>query len=130
MRAAPRALPPYSHCARERPCQLGSAGAGVAAVYDVGVVDDGSALTDDVSAASYAISEWTAGRTLAQIMETGPQPWQRGHADDLGDLGAVDVDRLVRADGDRLAVLHRDHHHRAAGGDPLAQHRRPGGRLG
>ena len=30
------------------------------------------------------------------------QPGQRGHADDLADLRAVDVDRLVRADGDRL----------------------------
>ena len=62
-----------------------------------------------------------------------PRPRSRGqggHADDLADLGAVDVDRLVRADGHRLAVLDRDHHHRAAGGDPLAQRRGPGARLG
>ena len=58
------------------------------------------------------------------------QPRQGRHADDLADLGAVDVDRLVGADGDRLAVLDGDHHHRAAGGDPLAQHGRPGARLG
>lgn len=67
----------------------------VAAVYDVGTVDDPSALGGAVDAeadaaggaavgaavgasagaVSYAISEWTDGRTLGQIMGTGPQPW-------------------------------------------------------
>lgn len=45
---------------------------GVAAVYDVGLADDLGG-----GAASYAISEWTHGRTLEQIMATGPQPWSR-----------------------------------------------------
>lgn len=45
---------------------------GVAAVYDVGTADG---LAD--GAASYAISEWTDGRTLEQIMATGPQSWSR-----------------------------------------------------
>jgi serine/threonine protein kinase len=45
---------------------------GVAAVYDVGTAEDlGGGAT------SYAISEWTRGRTLEQIMATGPQPWSR-----------------------------------------------------
>ena len=43
---------------------------------------------------------------------------------------AVDVERLVRAHGDRLAVLDGDHHHGAAGGDPLAQRGGAGERLG
>jgi eukaryotic-like serine/threonine-protein kinase len=53
---------------------------GVAAVYDVGTVDDldaGVGGDYGVGALSYAISEWTDGRTLAQIMETGPQAWPR-----------------------------------------------------
>ncbi len=45
---------------------------GVAAVYDVGTADG---LRD--GAVSYAISEWTEGRTLGQIMASGPQPWPR-----------------------------------------------------
>ncbi len=45
---------------------------GVAAVYDVGTAEG---LRD--GAVSYAISEWTEGRTLGQIMATGLQPWQR-----------------------------------------------------
>lgn len=46
---------------------------GVAAVYDVGTADGlrGGATV------GYAISEWTEGRTLGQIMATGPQPWPR-----------------------------------------------------
>jgi eukaryotic-like serine/threonine-protein kinase len=40
---------------------------GIAAIYDVGVTDD----------FGYTVSEWTEGRTLAQIMATGPQSWQR-----------------------------------------------------
>lgn len=45
---------------------------GVAAVYDAGTADSlrGSAV-------GYAISEWTEGRTLSQIMAAGPQPWAR-----------------------------------------------------
>lgn len=56
---------------------------GVAAVYDVGTVDDLDAEAGTgggpgvVGAVSYAISEWTDGRTLGQIMETGPQLWSR-----------------------------------------------------
>jgi eukaryotic-like serine/threonine-protein kinase len=61
---------------------------GVAAVYDVGSVDEASsavseagsavsAVRDPSRALSYAISEWTNGRTLAQIMGTGPQRWPR-----------------------------------------------------
>ena len=51
---------------------------GVAAVYDVGSVDEpGSAVGEPGSGVSYAISEWTNGRTLAQIMGTGPQRWPR-----------------------------------------------------
>ena len=53
------------------------------------------------------------------------QPRQGRDAGDLGDLRAVDLHRVVRADRDRFAVLHRDHHDRAAGGDPLAQHGGP-----
>ncbi len=45
---------------------------GVAAVYDVGTVDELPG-----GAASYTISERTDGRTLEQIMVTGPQPWPR-----------------------------------------------------
>lgn len=45
---------------------------GVAAVYDVGTADG---LRD--GAVGYAISEWTEGRTLGQIMAGGPQPWPR-----------------------------------------------------
>jgi eukaryotic-like serine/threonine-protein kinase len=40
---------------------------GIAAIYDVGVTED----------YAYTVSEWTEGRTLAQIMATGPQRWQR-----------------------------------------------------
>lgn len=40
---------------------------GIAAIYDVGVTED----------LAYTVSEWTEGRTLAQIMATGPQRWQR-----------------------------------------------------
>jgi eukaryotic-like serine/threonine-protein kinase len=40
---------------------------GIAAIYDVGVTDD----------FGYTVSEWTEGRTLAQIMATGPQNWHR-----------------------------------------------------
>jgi eukaryotic-like serine/threonine-protein kinase len=54
---------------------------GVAAVYDVGITDelgDGAGSADSAAGAvSYAISEWTTGRTLGQIMATGPQPWPR-----------------------------------------------------
>ncbi len=54
---------------------------GVAAVYDVGTTDelgDGAGSADSAAGAvSYAISEWTTGRTLGQIMATGPQPWPR-----------------------------------------------------
>jgi serine/threonine-protein kinase len=45
---------------------------GVAAVYDVGVAE----VPGD-QPIGYAISEWTEGRTLGQIMATGPQPWAR-----------------------------------------------------
>ena len=45
----------------------------VAAVYDVGTTDD----LGGGGVVGYAISEWTDGRTLSQIMDTGPQPWQR-----------------------------------------------------
>ncbi|HEU5354823.1 MAG TPA: hypothetical protein VFU65_10195 [Actinocrinis sp.] len=45
---------------------------GVAAVYDVSTADG---LRD--GAVGYAISEWTEGRTLSQIMAAGPQPWAR-----------------------------------------------------
>ena len=62
---------------------------GVAAVYDVGTVDDLSAL----GTVTYAISEWTEGRTIGQIMETGPQPWPR-----VADWG--------RQIGGALAALH------------------------
>ncbi|MBS2965469.1 hypothetical protein KGA66_20625 [Actinocrinis puniceicyclus] len=45
---------------------------GVAAVYDMGTADElrGGAV-------GYAISEWTEGRTLGQIMAGGLHPWQR-----------------------------------------------------
>ena len=66
---------------------------GVAAVYDVGIADElgprgaeGGPGTESPSAAGgghaggvvrYAISEWTHGRTLGQIIASGPQPWPR-----------------------------------------------------
>jgi serine/threonine-protein kinase len=45
---------------------------GVAAVYDVGVTEELGG-----GPVSYAVSEWTEGRTLGQIMAIGPQPWPR-----------------------------------------------------
>jgi serine/threonine-protein kinase len=59
-----------AQAALTRVAQLNSPG--VAAVYDVGTADG---LRN--GAVGYAISEWTEGRTLAQIMAAGPQPWQR-----------------------------------------------------
>lgn len=45
---------------------------GVAAVYDAGVTDQFGGVP-----VGYAVSEWTEGRTLGQIMTTGPQTWRR-----------------------------------------------------
>src|SRR6202011_2915139 len=45
---------------------------GVAAVYDVGITDELGGIP-----VAYGISEWTQGRTLWQIMASGPQPWPR-----------------------------------------------------
>lgn len=55
----------------------------IAQVYDVG--QDGPLR--------YAVSEWTGGRTLGQIMDTGPQRWQR----------AVDWGQQI---AEALAALH------------------------
>jgi eukaryotic-like serine/threonine-protein kinase len=45
---------------------------GVAAVYDVGTTESLGGRP-----VGYAISEWAEGRTLGQVMASGPQPWPR-----------------------------------------------------
>ena len=76
-----------------------------------------------------AVSRACAAR--AEVMPgaqaAAAEPRQRRHADDLADLGAVDVDRLVRSHRDRLAVLDRHHHHGPAGWRS-ARAARPSGR--
>jgi serine/threonine protein kinase len=78
---------------------------GVAAVYDAGVTEQFGGIP-----VSYAVSEWTDGRTLGQIMATGPQKWQR----------AADWGRQISAG---LAALHAiGIPHGALGPDCVAVH--------
>ena len=83
----------------------------VAAVYDVGVADGGERVR-------YAVSEWSDGHTLGQLMQSGPMPWTRvadwgrqtsaglAALHEIGIVhGALDPDRVAVFDDRRIKIV-------------------------
>ncbi|HEV3169534.1 MAG TPA: hypothetical protein VGZ32_04310 [Actinocrinis sp.] len=99
----------------------------VAALYDIGVVGSGAERV------RYAVSEWSAGRTLGHLMETGPQPWTRvadwGRQTSAGLAalhaigvahGALGPDSLAVFDDRRVKIMGAGLEHAVGGGDAAA----------
>ena len=83
----------------------------VAAVYDVGVADGDERMR-------YAVSEWSDGHTLGQLMQSGPMPWTRvadwgrqtsaglAALHEIGIVhGALDPDRVAVFDDRRVKIV-------------------------
>ena len=85
----------------------------VAAVYDVGVAGG-----DGAERVRYAVSEWSKGHTLGQLMQSGPLPWTRvadwgrqtsaglAALHEIGIVhGALDPDRVAVFDDRRIKIV-------------------------
>lgn len=85
----------------------------VAAVYDVGVAGG-----DGAERVRYAVSEWSDGHTLGQLMQGGPLPWTRvadwgrqtsaglAALHEIGIVhGALDPDRVAVFDDRRIKIV-------------------------